>query len=109
MSNAVATTKKIYGAVTTQRDLYDAWRLSWKSLHESILKGLEEVGDEHRALTLGGILQAYPDIANEAQFRAFQTEMRAKLAEDKQNQLVEGYEEFRTFAGEQNFRRIEFK
>ena len=46
---------------------------------------------------------------NEAQFRAFQTEMRAKLAEDKQNQLVEGYEEFRTFAGEQNFRRIEFK
>jgi hypothetical protein len=46
---------------------------------------------------------------NEAQFRAFQTEMRAKLAEDKQNQLVEGYEEFRSFFGEQNFRRIEFK
>ena len=46
---------------------------------------------------------------NEAQFRAFQTEMRAKLAEDKQNQLVEGYEEFRSFFGEQNFRRVEFK
>lgn len=42
-------------------------------------------------------------------FKKFQAEMRAQLAEDKQNQLVEGYEELRTFAGEQNFRRIEFK
>jgi hypothetical protein len=34
---------------------------------------------------------------------------RAQLAEDKQDKLVAGYEEMRTFAGEQNFRRIEFK
>lgn len=46
---------------------------------------------------------------NEAQYKELQTAMRAKLAEDKQNALVEGYEELRTFAGEQNFRRIEFK
>jgi hypothetical protein len=35
--------------------------------------------------------------------------MRAQLAEDKQDKLVEGYEELRTFFGEQNFRRVEFK
>ena len=46
---------------------------------------------------------------NEEQFRKLQTEMRAKLAEDKQNKLVEGYQELRSFFGEQNFRRIEFK
>ncbi len=59
------------------------------------------------------LVMKYPSGAtldpNEAQFKEFQSAMRAKLAEDKQNQLVEGYEEFRTFFGEQNFRRIEFK
>ncbi|MCC7541070.1 MAG: FHA domain-containing protein [Deltaproteobacteria bacterium] len=79
-SNAVATTKKIYGAVTTQRDMYDAWRLSWKSLHESILRGLDEVGDEHRGLTLGGILQAYPEIANEPQFRDLAHKLNVPIA-----------------------------
>lgn len=68
-SNAVNTTKKIYGAVTGQRDLYEAWRLSWKTLHESVTKSLDDVGEEHRSLTLGAILQAYPEIANEPQFR----------------------------------------
>jgi hypothetical protein len=55
----------------------------------------------------------YPSAAaldpNAEQFKAFQAEMRAKLAEDKQDKLVEGYEDFRTFFNEQNFRRIEFK
>jgi len=46
---------------------------------------------------------------NAEQFKAFQTAMRAQLAEEKQDKLVEGYEEFRTFFGEQNFRRIDFK
>ncbi len=42
-------------------------------------------------------------------FKKFQAEMRAKLAEDKQDKLVEGYEQMRTFFGEQAFRKIEFK
>lgn len=42
-------------------------------------------------------------------FKKFQAEMRAKLAEDKQDKLVEGYEQMRTFFGEQTFRKIEFK
>ncbi len=42
-------------------------------------------------------------------YKKFQAEMRAKLEEAKQDQLVEGYEQFRTFFGEQNFRRIDFK
>ena len=46
---------------------------------------------------------------NAEQFKQFQAQMRAQLAEDKQDKLVEGYEELRTFAGEQNFRQIEFK
>ncbi|MBF8293409.1 MAG: hypothetical protein HW392_2236 [Steroidobacteraceae bacterium] len=46
---------------------------------------------------------------NEEQFKKLQAEMRARLAQEKQDKLVEGYEELRTFFGEQNFRRIEFK
>ena len=46
---------------------------------------------------------------NEAQFKQFQAEMRKQLEEQKQDALVQGYEEFRSFFGEQNFRRIEFK
>jgi len=42
-------------------------------------------------------------------FKKFQAEMRAKLAQDKQDKLVEGYEQMRTFFGEQKFRKIEFK
>lgn len=42
-------------------------------------------------------------------FKKFQAEMRARLAQEKQDKLVEGYEELRTFFGEQNFRRIDFK
>ncbi len=46
---------------------------------------------------------------NAAQFKEFQAAMRAQLEEAKQDKLVEGYEELRTFYGEQNFRRVEFK
>jgi hypothetical protein len=46
---------------------------------------------------------------NAEQFKEFMAQTRAQLAEDKQDKLVAGYEEMRTFAGEQNFRRIEFK
>ena len=46
---------------------------------------------------------------NAEQYKSFMAAMRAQLAEDKQDKLVEGYEELRTFFGEQNFRRIDFK
>lgn len=46
---------------------------------------------------------------NAEQYKQFMAQMRAQLAEDKQDKLVEGYEEMRTFAGEQNFRQIDFK
>src|SRR5512134_2756016 len=39
---------------------------------------------------------------NEAQFKQFQAEMRKQLEEQKQDALVQGYEEFRSFYGEQN-------
>jgi len=42
-------------------------------------------------------------------YKAFMAETRARLAQDKQDKLVEGYEEMRTFFGEQNFRLITFK
>ncbi len=44
-----------------------------------------------------------------ALFKTIQTEMRAQLEQAKQDKLVAGYEELRTFWGEMNFRRIEFK
>jgi len=46
---------------------------------------------------------------NEAQYNKFMTEWRKQLAEDKQDQLVEGYSEMRSFFGEQDFRQITFK
>ena len=46
---------------------------------------------------------------NEARYNKFMAEFRAGLAKDKQDELVEGYQEFRTFHGELNFRRVEWK
>jgi hypothetical protein len=46
---------------------------------------------------------------NAEEYKAFMSAMRAQLEEAKQDKLVEGYEELRTFFGEQNFRRIDFK
>ena len=42
-------------------------------------------------------------------FKKMQAETRAMLAKDKQDKIVAGYEELRSFWGEMTFRRIEFK
>ena len=44
-----------------------------------------------------------------ARFGKIQADTRALLEEAKQDQLVEGYEELRSFWGEMTFRRIDFK
>jgi len=44
-----------------------------------------------------------------ALFKQIQAETRAQLEEAKQDKIVAGYEELRTFWGEMAFRRIEFK
>lgn len=46
---------------------------------------------------------------NAEQFKQFQAQIRAQLAQEKQDKIVEGYDDLRTFFGEQSFRRIEFK
>lgn len=46
---------------------------------------------------------------DEARYKAYMEEFRKKIAEDTQNKLVEGYNEFRTFHGELDFRRVEWK
>ena len=44
-----------------------------------------------------------------ALFKQIQAETRAQLEEAKQDKIVSGYEEMRSFWGEMAFRRIEFK
>ncbi len=44
-----------------------------------------------------------------AMFKQIQAETRAQLEQAKQDKLVAGYEELRTFWGEMAFRKIEFK
>lgn len=46
---------------------------------------------------------------DEARYNAFMTEFRKGLSEAKSDELVQGYEEFRTFFGEMNFRRVDWK
>lgn len=46
---------------------------------------------------------------DKGRYDAFMAEMRKKLADDKQDAIVEGYEEMRSFFGEQDFRKITFK
>jgi len=46
---------------------------------------------------------------NEARYNAFMAEFRKGLEKAKQDELVKGYEEFRSFFGEMNFRRVEWK
>jgi hypothetical protein len=46
---------------------------------------------------------------NEKRYAEFMALTRKMLAEEKQRKLVEGYEELRTFYGEQNFRKLSFK
>ena len=46
---------------------------------------------------------------DEARYNAFMTEFRKSLDDAKSDELVEGYEEFRSFFGEMDFRRVEWK
>jgi len=46
---------------------------------------------------------------DEARYNNFMAEFRKGLAKAKQDELVQGYEEFRSFFGEMNFRRVEWK
>jgi hypothetical protein len=46
---------------------------------------------------------------NEKRYQQIESEIRAKLAQDKQKKIVSGYEEMRSFFGEQTFRRLTFK
>ncbi len=59
------------------------------------------------------LVMQFPNAAaldpNAEQYKAFMAAMRAQLEEAKQDALVEGYEEMRSFFGEQNFRLIQFK
>lgn len=41
-------------------------------------------------------------------YRKIQADVRAQLEQAKEDELVQGYEELRTFFGDQNFRRIDF-
>lgn len=46
---------------------------------------------------------------DEARYNAYMTEFRKGLEKAKQDALVQGYEEFRSFFGEMDFRRVEWK
>lgn len=46
---------------------------------------------------------------DEARYNAFMAEFRKSLDKAKEDQLVTGYEEFRSFFGEMDFRRVEWK
>jgi hypothetical protein len=46
---------------------------------------------------------------NEESYNKVMAEVRKTLAEAKEKELVKGYEEYRTFFGEANFRRVEWK
>jgi hypothetical protein len=46
---------------------------------------------------------------DEARYNNFMAEFRKGLEKAKQDELVQGYEEFRSFFGEMNMRRVEWK
>jgi hypothetical protein len=46
---------------------------------------------------------------DEARYNKFMGEFRKGLEKAKQDELVQGYEEFRSFFGEMNLRRVEWK
>lgn len=46
---------------------------------------------------------------DEARYRKYMEEYRKAMSEAKQNEMVEGYEEMRSFFGEMDFRRVEWK
>lgn len=46
---------------------------------------------------------------DEKRYTQFMADLRQKLAEDQEKKLVQGYDQMRTFFGEQSFRRLTFK
>ncbi|MBK7903023.1 MAG: hypothetical protein IPJ97_08825 [Proteobacteria bacterium] len=46
---------------------------------------------------------------DEARYNKFMADFRKGLEKAKQDELVQGYEEFRSFFGEMNLRRVEWK
>jgi hypothetical protein len=50
-----------------------------------------------------------PEELHEARYNKFMGEFRRGLEKAKQDELVQGYEEFRSFFGEMNMRRVEWK
>ena len=59
------------------------------------------------------LVQKFPSSAaaepNAESYTKMMAEVRKNLAEAKEDEIVKGYEEFRTFWGEMNFRRVEWK
>jgi hypothetical protein len=45
---------------------------------------------------------------DQTRYDEFMTKWRAKLAEDKRENIVQGYDEFRQFVNEAEVRRVEF-
>jgi hypothetical protein len=46
---------------------------------------------------------------DEARYNSFMAEFRKGLAKARQDELVQGHEEFHSIFGEMNFRRVEWK
>lgn len=46
---------------------------------------------------------------NEAKYKALEAELRKSLEDAKQKSIVKSYEDFRTFWGEGDYRRVEWK
>lgn len=59
------------------------------------------------------LVQKYPNGAarepNSEQYMKFMAEFRKQMSEAKEDEMVTGYEEMRTFFGEMNLRRVEWK
>lgn len=59
------------------------------------------------------LVQKFPSSAamepSEARYRKYMEEFRKSMSEAKQDEMVEGYEEMRSFFGEMDFRRVEWK
>lgn len=59
------------------------------------------------------LVQKFTDAAmredSAEKYNAVMTELRKSIAEAREKELVKGYEEYRKFVGEADFRRIEYK
>lgn len=79
---------------------------------------IEDCGIYVSETTAGGpfnvmLVQKFPSSSamepNEERYNKFMAEFRKGLEKAKQDELVQGYQEFRSFFGEINFRRVEWK